>query len=409
MHLQYVREAFNALGGRRLQVFLATFGMAMGVASMVFLVAIVAGVHRLVLEQARMRGAGVLILTIEAPRRALWNQPAPVTLTAADAEALAFGAAGLGRTSPMRGISVPPARFGPNQSQINVSAVGDAYLDMTRLVVANGRGLTADDLQSRRRVVVLGAGVSRELFGADDPLGQSVQIGDWPFDVVGVVKWQVEDEPERVSFADRRSFIPYTTAHETFVYPEQCDSIFIEILDADTHLESAQTVKAQLIHRRGFSETQSGWFRVYDSIERTAEMNLIMLALKTLVGLVGSIGLFVGAVGVMNIMIVSVTQRTSEIGLRRAVGARASWIRRQFLIESVLVTGVGGSIGLLAAVILAWGVRLLPLQQEFPRPYISAVTVLVALGVILLTGIAAGVTPAIRASRITPVEALRHE
>jgi putative ABC transport system permease protein len=378
MLLLYVREALNALGGRRLQVFLATFGVAVGVASMVFLVAIVAGVHRLVLEQARMRGAGLLVLSIEPPRRALWNQPSPVTLTAADAEALAFGAAGLGRTSPMRNLQLPPARFGPNQSQIGLSAVGDSFLEMNRLVVANGRGLSADDVRSRRRVV-------------------------------GVIKWQVEDEPERVSFADRRSFIPYTTAHETFVYPEQSDSIFIEILDAETHTESAQTVKAQLIHRRGFSEMQSGWFRVFDSIERTAEMNLIMLALKTLVGLVGSIGLFVGAVGVMNIMIVSVTQRTSEIGLRRAVGARSSWIRRQFLIESVLVTGVGGSLGLVGAIILTWGVQLIPLDREFPKPYISVVTVLVALGVILLTGIAAGVTPAIRASRITPVEALRHE
>ena len=409
MLLLYVREALNALGGRRLQVFLATFGVAVGVASMVFLVAIVAGVHRLVLEQARMRGAGLLVLTIEPPRRGLWNQPAPVTLTAADAEALAFGGPGIGRTSPMRGIQIPPARFGPNQSQINLSAVGESYLDMTRLVVGNGRGLTADDVQSRTRVVVLGAGVARELFGADDPLGQSVQLGEWAFDVVGVVKWQVEDEPERVSIADRRCFIPYTTAHETFVYPEQSDSVFIEIVEAETHIESAQTVKAQLIHRRGFSETQSGWFRVYDSIERTAEMNLVMLALKTLVGLVGSIGLFVGAVGVMNIMIVSVTQRTSEIGLRRAVGARSSWIRRQFLIESVLVTGVGGTLGLVGAIILTWGVQLIPLDREFPKPYISAVTVLVALGVILLTGIAAGVTPAIRASRITPVEALRHE
>lgn len=408
--MPYVREALHALGGRRLQVFLATFGVAVGVASMVFLVAIVAGVHRLVLEQARMRGAGLLILSIEAPRRALWNQPPPVTLTAADADALAFGSPALGRTSPMRSISVPTARFGPEQTSISLSAVGDSYLEMTRLPVAYGRGLTADDLTSRRRVVVLGAGIARALFGADDPLGQSVQVGDWAYDVVGVLAWQVAPtEPERVSFADRRAFIPYTTAHETFVYPEQADSVFVEILDAEAHTEAALAIKAQLIHRRGFSETQSGWFRVYDSVERTAEMNLVMLALKTLAGLVGSIGLFVGAVGVMNIMIVSVAQRTSEIGLRRAVGARASWIRRQFLIESVLVTGVGGSLGLAGAIVLTWCVRLLPLQQEFPKPHVSAMTVVVALGVIILTGIAAGVTPAIRASRITPVDALRHE
>ncbi len=168
-------------------------------------------------------------------------------------------------------------------------------------------------------------------------------------------------------------------------------------------------MKATLVHRHNLNESQSEWVRVFDSVERTREMNMIMTALKTLVGLVGGIALFVGAVGVMNIMIVSVTQRTSEIGLRRAVGARASWIRRQFLIESVLVTSVGGCAGLLLAALLTWGVQHLPIDQEVPRPYVSLVTVAIALGVILLTGVIAGLMPAVRASRITPVEALRHE
>lgn len=407
--MEYLREALAALGGRRLQLFLATFGVGVGVASMVFLVAVVSGIHRMVQEQFRMRGAGLLEVSVLPPRRTLTPQSPPVRLTAMDAAALEFGGPSLGRTAVRRGIMGYNARFGPQETAINLLAVNEPFFDLARTVLAAGRPLTAADLASRRRVIVIGAGVAQELFGEDDPLGQAVRIGDWTFDVVGVVEWLVPPEPQRISGADRQSYLPYSTAHETFVHPEQADTVLVEIASTDVHLEASETVKAALVHRHRLNASQSEWVRVFDSVERTREMNLIMTALKTLVGLVGGIALFVGAVGVMNIMIVSVTQRTSEIGLRRAVGARASWIRRQFLIESVLVTSVGGIGGLLLAALGTWAVQHLPIDQEIPRPYVSWLTVTIALGVILLTGIVAGLMPAVRASRITPVEALRHE
>jgi putative ABC transport system permease protein len=408
--MQYLREAFNALGARRLQLFLATFGVGVGVASMVFLVAVVSGVHRMVLEETRTRGAGLLEVSIQQPRRGLRPESPPLRLSSTDATALAFGGPMLARTAVRRSIAGQMARFGPNEVQPNLMAVDQTFIDLRRLRLGIGRMLTAEDMTARRRVVLLGAGIARALFGEDDPLGQTILLGDWPFVVVGVLVWEVPPQDvERFSGIDRQTYIPYTTAHETFVHPEQADAILVEIHDAETHEEASAAVKASLTHLHGLSETQSEWVRVFDSIEMTREINLIMTALKTLVGVVGGISLFVGAVGVMNIMIVSVTQRTSEIGLRRAVGARASWIRRQFLIESILVTGVGGVIGLLGAALLTWGIQLLPLDYEIPKPYVSGMTVLVALGVIFITGIAAGLTPAIRASRITPVDALRHE
>jgi putative ABC transport system permease protein len=406
----YLREALDALAARRLQLFLATFGVGVGVASMVFLVAVVSGVHRMVQEQFRLRGAGLLEVSMQPPRRTLTPQSPPVRLTAMDADILAFGGPALGRTTVRRFISGQNARFGPQETAINLQAVSETYFELARTTLASGRPLTRDDLVSRRRVIVLGAGIARELFGEDDALGQAVRIGDWTFDVVGVVIWLApSDDPQRISGIDRQSYIPYTTAHETFVHPEQADTVMVEIASADVHAEAAAAVKAILIHRHGLKESQGEWVRVFDSVERTREMNMIMTAIKTLVGIVGGVALFVGAVGVMNIMIVSVTQRTSEIGLRRAVGAPAWWIRRQFLIESVLVTSVGGCAGLVLAALLSWGVQHLPIDQEVPRPYVSLLTVAIALGVILLTGILAGLMPAVRASRITPVEALRHE
>jgi len=408
--MEYLREAFAALGARRLQLFLATFGVGVGVASMVFLVAVVSGVHRMVQEEFRMRGAGLLEVVVQPPRRTLTPQSPPLRLTAMDASALAFGDQTLGRTAVRRYINGYNARFGPQEAPINLQAVSETFFDLARTDLASGRSLTREDLAFRSRVIVLGAGVARELFGEDDALGQPVRIGDWTFDVVGVVTWLSQsDDPQRISGADRQSYIPYTTAHETFVHPEQADTVLVEIASAEVHLEAVAAVKATLGHRHSLSESQGEWVRVYDSVERTREMNMIMTALKTLVGLVGGVALFVGAVGVMNIMIVSVTQRTSEIGLRRAVGARASWIRRQFLIESVLVTSIGGCAGLLMAALLTWGIQHLPIDQEVPRPHVSLLTVAIALGVILLTGIVAGLMPAVRASRITPVEALRHE
>jgi putative ABC transport system permease protein len=408
--MEYFREAVGALAGRRLQLFLATFGVGVGVASMVFLVAVVSGVHRMVLEEFRMRGAGLLEVSVQPPRFTLIRQSPPVRLTSVDAGLLAQSGPALGRTAVRRYISGYNARFREHETAINLQAVTETLIELMRVPLAAGRALTRDDLVSRRRVIVLGAGIVRELFGEDDALGQTVRIGDWTFDVVGAAEWQSpSDDPQWISGLDRQSYIPYTTAHETFVHPEQADAVLVEIASADVHAEAAAAVKAMIVHRHNLSESNAEWVRVFDTIERTREMNMIMTALKTLVGVVGGIALFVGAVGVMNIMIVSVTQRTSEIGLRRAVGARASWIRLQFLIESVLVTSIGGCTGLLLAALMTWGVQHLPIDQEIPRPHVSLMTVAIALGVILLTGIIAGLMPAVRASRITPVEALRHE
>jgi putative ABC transport system permease protein len=332
-----------------------------------------------------------------------------VRLTASDAHALQFATPAIGRTAPIRNLSGYSIRFGAEQVEVPVAAVGEAYLEINRFVQASGRGFSTADLVGRARVIVLGSGAARRIFDEEAPIGQTVLLNGWPFDIIGVLDWIVRPTvPDQFSFRDMQVYIPYTTAHEAFIQPEQADVIHVEIADAEAHAEAAAAVRAHLIHSRALTVAQQDWLIVRDPIERTEEMNKIMLALKALVGLVGSISLFVGAVGVMNIMIVSVTQRTFEIGLRRAVGARASWIRRQFLLESLVVTGVGGFAGLGAATVLTWLVQLYP-RSDFPKPYVSWVTALVALAVIFLTGIAAGVTPAIRASRISPVEALRHE
>jgi putative ABC transport system permease protein len=404
----HVREAFQALSTNRLQVCLAAGGVAVGVAAVVLLVSIVAGVHRFALEQSRLQGTGLLTISISQPRRTLTPSRPPVMLTRADADALAFGALGLGRTSPRRRLS-HSASYHDETMPVSTWAVGAAFVEISKLKQTRGRWLNEAEMAARARVAVLGAGAAHTLFEDADPLGQTVLVNDWPFDVIGVLDWRSQPtSPEQFLFYDRDIYIPYTTAHEVFVQPEQAESVLIEIADAREHEAAARAVKAQLIHRKALTPTQAEWVRVYDSIERTAELNRIMLALKALVGLVGSISLFVGAVGVMNIMIVSVTQRTSEIGVRRAVGARASWVRRQFLFESLVVTGLGGLVGLAVAVVITWIVQLVP-RSDFPKPYVSGLTAVVSIAVILLTGIAAGLLPAIRASRITPVEALRHE
>lgn len=403
-----VREAFQALSGNKLQVFLATVGVAVGVGSMVFLVAIVAGVHRFALEQTRLEGLGLITIALQPPRGSLTPGRPPVRLNASDAEVASMVQA-VGRTSPRRTLNGYTLRLGQEQTTSPVAAVNEAYLDIHRLKIDTGRGLTTYDLSSSRRTIVLGAGAARALFDDADPLGKTVLLNEWPFDVVGVLAWQVEPaEPDRYSYLDSHAYIPYTTAHETFVQPEQADSISVEIADARAHEQVALAVRAHVSQAKGLTGNQRAWLRVYDSVERTQEMNKIMLALKALVGLVGSISLFVGAVGVMNIMIVSVTQRTSEIGLRRAVGARASLIRRQFLFESLVVTALGGVTGLIGAIMLTWAIQLVP-RVEIPKPHVSLATAGIAVGIILLTGIVAGVAPAIRASRISPTEALRHE
>ena len=207
--MEYLREALSALGARRLQLFLATFGVGVGVASMVFLVAVVSGVHRMVQEEFRMRGAGLLEVSVQPPSFTLIRQSPPVRLTAMDAAALAHSGPALARTAVRRTITGYNARFGSQETAVTIQAVNETHFDLARTTLDGGRPLTRDDLTAHRRVIVIGAGIARELFGEDDALGQAVRIGDWTFDVVGVVTWQSpSDDPRRISGLDRLSYIP---------------------------------------------------------------------------------------------------------------------------------------------------------------------------------------------------------
>lgn len=272
-----VREALQALTVNRLQVLLATFGVAVGVAAMVFLVALVSGAHRFVLEQTRLEGLGLIQVNLQPPRRTMFPARPPFRLNAADADVVGL-VSSVGRTSPRRTLSGYTLRQGQEQATAPVLAVNESYLDINRLKVASGRGLVPGDLAASRRVIVLGAGSARAIFDNGDPLGQTVLLNEWPFDVVGVLAWQVEPtEPDRYSYQDTQVFIPYTTAHETFVQPEQADGLSVEIADARQHAEIARAVRAHLIQSKRLTGSQQEWLRVYDSVERTAEMNKIML------------------------------------------------------------------------------------------------------------------------------------
>jgi putative ABC transport system permease protein len=270
-----------------------------------------------------------------------------------------------------------------------------------------GRFFLQDEQDTGARVAVLGADVAADLFTGTSPVGQTIILNEWPYLIVGVLAWVGDPNAEDPAQEDRSVYVPFKACAATFRGNEYAQSMYFRLKDPDGAAAATADTRALLEARRKMRGETTGTFNVVSSVERMAELNLVLNAIKVVVGLVGGIGLFVGAVGIANVLLVSVRERRAEIGTRRAVGATRRAIFAGFLVEALVMTLSGGILGILAA----WGLTqialLIPAVPQDARPHVSIVTALVALALLTLVGLVAGVWPAKRAASVYPAEALR--
>jgi putative ABC transport system permease protein len=394
----FTRLTLGAVIAHRLRSFLTALGIAVGVAAVVLLTSLGEGVHQFVLGEFTQFGTNIVAInpgkvSTTGMSGAVVSNVRPLTIE--DGEALRRIPAVLGVSAVVQGNA--EVEHGKHKRRTTVIGVGADTPEVWQMYPKLGRFLPADDPRAARAFVVLGAKMRKELFGHSNPLGELVRIAGERYRVIGVM----EAKGQMLGFdLDDTVFIPVSRAIAMFDRESvhEIDLVYAAGIDAES---IAQRVRELLIERHGSEDfsitTQEDMLEVLGNV-----LNILTLA----VGALGGISLVVGGVGILTIMTIAVRERTAEIGLLRALGARRGQILWLFVGEAVVLATIGGSAGLLLGLGGAWlvGSFVPALPMYVPWLYVG-----LALAVAAAIGLLAGVAPARRAARLDPVEALRAE
>ncbi len=389
------RVALQALAANRLRSALTMLGVVIGVLSVVLLVAIGQGARQEI--TGAIEGLGSNLLFVLPGDGDLGAAPTRSRFVLEDVERI--DRALPGEQPRAAGYLVGGESVQADGARLSTTVYGvtASYPHVVARDVARGQAISASDVLTSRRIAVLGASTADALFAGQDPIGRTVTIGSIRFRVSGVLErvGGTAFGPDR----DRDVLIPVTTAQRLFA-TDRIDAIFVRATSTAA-VEDDRTVVVRVLAERLDAEA----FSVLSQDEIIGVVGDILQILTLVLAAIAGISLLVGGVGVSNIMLVSVSERTREIGLRKALGARTRDITTQFLLEAIVLTGLGGAIGLAAGVGLAQLVAAL-------APIPAAITwwsIALALGVSFGVGLVFGVLPARRAGRLDPVTALRHE
>jgi putative ABC transport system permease protein len=403
---QVIQEALRALSTNRLRTMLTMLGVIIGVCAVVIMLAVGRGAQALVNQSISSMGSNLLVIFpgSQTSSGVRFGAGAAQTLTVQDAQAIQ-SIPSVSRVAPIVMSSFQLA-YGNNNWSTMVTGVNEDYFPLRSWDVNEGDVFGEADLRSNARVAVIGQVTARQLFGEESPIGKTMRIRNLPFTVIGVLSRKGQSLDGRDQ--DDAVFIPLSTARQSLIrstFPGSVRMMLVQARSAETMQEAEREVTDLLRarHRIGPGQDDDFTIRNLTAIAETAAVAAAAMAL--LLGAIAGVSLVVGGIGIMNIMLVSVTERTREIGIRMAIGARQRDILRQFLIEAVAICLVGGFIGVVLAIAGAWAVAAFSgLLVE-----ISMSSIALAFGFSAAIGIFFGWYPAAKASRLRPVDALRIE
>ncbi len=400
--LEIVRTALESLAANKLRTLLTMLGVIIGVASVITLLAVGAGVTNNIQNQFSSLGAKQVTISTN-------NRVSRARLTMDDVNALSdpIAAPDIVRVVPAINGNARAAA-GTNSRSISVNGVTPEFFTLRSMTLSDGAVFTQADIDARMRVVVLGGAIAETLFPNGGAIDQSILLDSVPVRVIGVAVKQGGFGPQN---SDDTVYVPLTVAQEKLFVARAgglraLSQIFVEMSDTTRSAQASEQITAILRKQHKLLAGQEDDFRVFNQAQIVDSLNTVATALTAFLGAIGAISLLVGGIGIMNIMLVSVTERTREIGVRKAIGARDGSIRFQFLIEALVVTTIAGIIGILVGTGLA---VLIGSVQTALTPAVQPASIAISFGVSLLIGVVFGLYPAWRASRMEPVEALRYE
>ncbi|HEV3171837.1 MAG TPA: ABC transporter permease [Actinocrinis sp.] len=406
--IEVFRFAIRGLRANKLRSGLTTLGILIGVGAVILLIAVGQGSGAAV--QARISNLGSNLLTVtrqaggfgRAAASRTGTQSQTTNLTVADAQLLATSDQDpdVGVVAPVASTSGTATYAGATTTINQVVGTYPAYLPISNDQIATGSSFSADDVNNDRKVVVIGQTVVTNLFGTIDPIGKTLQLGGVPYTVIGTLVAKgggsTFNDPDNVALA------PLTTVQNSLTGFGSLSEIAVQATGADQS-NAAQAEVTNLLLQAHHDTATNADFTVTNEASLLSTAQSTTQTFTVLLAAVAAISLLVGGIGVTNIMLVTVTERTREIGIRKALGAPRGAILGQFLIEAVLLSVVGGALGVVAGVV---GSRF---TIDGIKPVLVPSSILLAFGVSAVIGLVFGSLPANRAAKLHPIEALRHE
>ncbi|MBI2953547.1 MAG: ABC transporter permease [Chloroflexi bacterium] len=407
-----IRIALRALGANKLRSALTMLGMIIGVGAVIALMSVGKGAQAMVSSRIQGMGTNLLFVTPGNQQQGgvRQGQGTAPTLTLEDADAIAdpSNVPTVVAVAP-ESMTVGQIVAGPQNTRTRITGTTPSFEEVRNFRVAQGEFISKQHVDGRSSVAVLGSNVATDLFGGMDPIGQTIRINQVSFRVIGVME---SKGSQSMGNQDDIVIVPLTTLlqklnrQRTARGGQNVNTIYVQVADEKLMSDAVEQIGALLRERH---RTPQDDFTIRSQEDLLSTATQITGVMTLLLGSIAGISLVVGGIGIMNIMLVSVTERTREIGIRKAIGAKKRDILTQFLIEAIVVSLAGGAIGLMLGAGLSMLIGRIPLGGQTLNTVVSADAVALAVGVSAAIGIFFGIYPATRAASLNPIDALRYE